>query len=228
MVSLFADETGNANGLMFGKDSKLYACVSGKKQIVAYTPDGKSEVIAENVSCNDLVVGDNGIYVTDPENKRVLHIDWDKKVSIVDDKGLESPNGVVLSPDQSLLYVADTRRQYVNSYQVQSDGRLRYKQPFHHLHIAPIQSDTGADGMTVDDQGRLYVATRMGVQVCDQPGRVHLILSKPQGSWLSNVVFGGKDLNTLYVTCGGSIYKRKMNAKGLSVGNVLKPPKPRL
>ncbi|TWU05230.1 Gluconolactonase precursor [Symmachiella macrocystis] len=228
MVSLFADETGNANGLMFGKDGKLYACVSGKKQIVAYTPDGKSEVIAENVSCNDLVVGDNGIYVTDPENKRVLHIDGDKKVSVVDEKGLEFPNGVVLSPDQSLLYVADTRRQYVNSYQVQDDGTLRYKQTFHHLHIAPTQSDTGADGMTVDDQGRLYVATRMGVQVCDQPGRVHLILSKPQGSWLSNVVFGGKDLNTLYVTCGGSIYKRKMNAKGLSVGNVLKPPKPRL
>ncbi|WP_339910434.1 SMP-30/gluconolactonase/LRE family protein [Symmachiella dynata] len=228
MVSLFAEETGNANGLMFGKDGKLYACISGKKQIVAYSPDGKSEVIAENVSCNDLVVGDNGIYVTDPENKRVLHIDWDKNVSVVDDKGLEFPNGVVLSPDQSLLYVADTRRQYVNSYQVQPDGTLRYKQPFHHLHIAPTQTDTGADGMTVDDQGRLYVATRMGVQVCDQPGRVHLILSKPQGSWLSNVVFGGKDLNTLYVTCGGSIYKRKMNAKGLSVGNLLKPPKPRL
>ncbi|QDT49118.1 Gluconolactonase precursor [Symmachiella dynata] len=228
MVSLFAEETGNANGLMFGKDGKLYACVSGKKQIVAYSPDGKSEVIAENVSCNDLVIGDNGIYVTDPENKRVLHIGWDKKVSVVDDKGLEFPNGVVLSPDQSLLYVADTRRQYVNSYQVQPDGTLRYKQPFHHLHIAPTQTDTGADGMTVDDQGRLYVATRMGVQVCDQPGRVHLILSKPQGSWLSNVVFGGKDLNTLYVTCGGSIYKRKMNAKGLSVGNLLKPPKPRL
>lgn len=228
MVSLFADETGNANGLMFGKDGKLYACVSGKKQIVAYTPDGKSEVIAENVSCNDLVVGDNGIYVTDPENKRVLHIGRDKNVRVVDEKGLEFPNGVVLSPDQSLLYVADTRRQYVNSYQVQPDGTLRYKQPFHHLHIAPTQTDTGADGMTVDDQGRLYVATRMGVQVCDQPGRVHLILSKPQGSWLSNVVFGGKDLNTLYVTCGDSIYKRKMNAKGLSVGNLLKPPKPRL
>ncbi|QDU44785.1 Gluconolactonase precursor [Symmachiella dynata] len=228
MVSLFAEETGNANGLMFGKDGKLYACVSGKKQIVAYSPDSKSEVIAENVSCNDLVIGDNGIYVTDPENKRVLHIGWDKKVSVVDDKGLEFPNGVVLSPDQSLLYVADTRRQYVNSYQVKPDGTLRYKQPFHHLHIAPTQTDTGADGMTVDDQGRLYVATRMGVQVCDQPGRVHLILSKPQGSWLSNVVFGGKDLNTLYVTCGGSIYKRKMNAKGLSVGNLLKPPKPRL
>ena len=119
-VSVFAEETGKANGLMFGKDGKLYACASGKKQIVAYTPDGKFEVIADNVSSNDLAVGDNGIYVTDPENKRVLHVGWDKKVHVVDDKGLEFPNGVVLSPDQSLLYVADTRRQYVNSYQVRA------------------------------------------------------------------------------------------------------------
>jgi len=185
-------------------------------------------VIAENVSCNDLAVADNGIYVTDPENKRVLHIGWDKKVRMVDDKGLEFPNGVVLSPDQSLLYVADTRRQYVNSYQVQPDGTLRFKQPFHHLHIAPTQSDTGADGMTVDDQGRLYVTTRMGVQVCDQPGRVHLILSKPHDGWLSNVVFGGEDLNTLFVTCGDSVFKRRINSKGFPGDTLLKPPKPRL
>ncbi len=227
-VSVFAEETGKANGLMFGKDGKLYACAGGKKQIVAYTPDGQTEVIAENISSNDLAVGDNGIFVTDPENKRVLHISWAKEFQVVDDKGLEFPNGVVFSPDQSLLYVADTRRQYVNSYQVQPDGTLRFKQPFHHLHIAPTKPDTGADGMTVDDQGRLYVTTRMGVQVCDQPGRVHLILSKPHDGWLSNVVFGGKDLNTLYVTCGDSVYKRKINAKGLPVGASSKPPKPRL
>ncbi len=227
-VSVFAEDTGKSNGLMFGKDSRLYACASEKKQIVAYAPDGKSEVIAENVTSNDLAVGDNGIYVTDPENKRVLHVGWDKEVRVVDDKGLEFPNGVVLSPDQSLLFVADTRSQYVNSYQVQPDGTLRFKQPFHHLHIAATQPDTGADGMTEDDQGRLYVATRMGVQVCDQPGRVHLILSKPHDGWLSNVVFGDEDLNTLYVTCGDSVYKRRINAKGIPVGTSLKPAKPHL
>ena len=82
--------------------------------------------------------------------------------------------------------------------------------------------------MTVDDQGRLYVTTRMGVQVCDQPGRVHLILSKPHGGWLSNVVFGGKDLNTLYVTCGDSVYQTQNQRQGLPVGAALKPPKPQL
>jgi len=227
-VTVFAEETGKANGLMFGKDGKLYACASGKKQIVAYTPDGKLEVFADDVTSNDLVIGENGLYVSDPENKRVLFIGWDKQVHVVDDKGYEFPNGVVLSPDQSLLYVADTRRQFVQSYQVQTDGTLRYKQPFHYLHIEPTKPDTGADGMTVDDQGRLYVTTRMGVQVCDQPGRVHLMLSKPNSGWLSNVVFGGKELDTLYVTCGDSVYKRKLNAKGLPVGGQMKPPKPRL
>jgi sugar lactone lactonase YvrE/enterochelin esterase-like enzyme len=227
-VSVFAEDTGKANGLMFGKDGKLYACASGKKQIVAYTPDGRSEVFVERITSNDLAIGDHGLYVTDPENKRVLYVDWDKNVSVVDDEGLEFPNGVVLSPDQSLLYVADTRSGYVHCYQVQSDGKLRFKQPLHHLHMAPNTFESGADGMTVDDQGRLYVTTRMGVQVCDQLGRVHLILSKPHDGWLSNVVFGGEDLKTLYVTCGDSVYKRPLNAHGLPVGTSVKPPKPHL
>lgn len=228
-VTLFADETGKANGLMFGKDGRLYACASDKKQIVAYSPDGKVDVIAGGTTSNDLVVGQNGIYVTDPAQKRVLHIDGHGALKVVDDKGLEFPNGIALSPDQSLLYVADTRRQYIHSYQVEPDGTLKFKQPFHQLHIAPTQPDSGADGMTVDDQGRLYVATRMGVQVCDQAGRVHLILSKPNAGWLSNVVFGGPELDTLYVTCGGRIYKRRLSAKGLAPWNdPVKPPRPHL
>lgn len=227
-VTVFAEETGKANGLMFDKHGVLYACASGKKQIVAYTPDGQSEVFVDNVTSNDLAVGEQGIYVTDPENKRVLHLGWDKQVRVVDDEGLEFPNGVVLSPDQSLLYVADTGRQFVNSYQVQSDGTLRFKQAFHHLHLAPTQPDSGADGMTVDDQGRLYVTTRMGVQVCDQPGRVHLIVLKPSDGWISNIVFGGEDLSTLYATCSDGVYKRRVHAKGVPVGATIKPPKPRL
>lgn len=228
-VSLFAEDTGRANGLMFGEDDRLYACAGGKKQIVAYLSDGSAEVVADDVTSNDLVVGKEGIFVTDPANKRLLRISKNGKVHVVDDEGLEFPNGVVLSPDQSLLYVADTRGQYIYSYQVHEGGELKFKQPFHHLHIQPTKTDSGADGMTVDNQGRLYVTTRMGVQVCDQPGRVHLILSKPHDGWLSNVVFGGPNLDTLYVTCGDRVYKRRINAKGLApAGQPIKPPKPRL
>ena len=89
--------------------------------------------------------------------------------------------------------------------------------------------DSGADGMTVDTQGRLYVTTRLGIQVLDQLGRVHFIVDKPQNAWVSNVVFGGADLDTLYVTCGDKVYSRKVKAKGVVPWKApVKPPRPRL
>jgi len=88
---------------------------------------------------------------------------------------------VTLSPDQSLLYVCDTRSHGVYSYQIQPDGLLKYKQKYGHLHQPDTADDSGADGMRCDRDGRLYVATRMGVQVCDQAGRVTCILPTPNG-----------------------------------------------
>ena len=83
--------------------------------------------------------------------------------------------------------------------------------------------------MTVDRDGRLYVTTRMGLQVCDPPGRVHLILPKPHDAWLSNVTFGGPEMDTLYVTCGDRVYRRRVNAHGVVPWQAaIKPPKPRL
>ena len=83
--------------------------------------------------------------------------------------------------------------------------------------------------MTVDTEGRLYIATDLGVQVCDQPGRVHLIIKKPQDAWLANIVFGGKDRDILYATCADKVFKRRLNAQGLfPAEGPNKPPRPRL
>jgi sugar lactone lactonase YvrE len=83
--------------------------------------------------------------------------------------------------------------------------------------------------MAVDSEGRLYVTTSMGLQVCDQPGRVQLIVSKPQNAWLSNVTFGGPQMDTLFVTCGDKVYQRKVRATGVrSSLPPVKPPRPRL
>lgn len=227
-VSLFADETGRTNGLMFGSDGRLYACASEKKQILAFNADGVAEVILDGVTSNDLVARRNDGFFTDPANRRVYHVDADGNARIVD-TGIERPNGIMVSPDQTLLYVADSRGQFVYSFQIQTDGSLAYKQPFFHLHVPHGRSSSGADGMTIDDQGRLYVATHMGIQICDQPGRVQLILPMPAGARPSNVVFGGKNLDTLYTTCGGTVYKRRVNAKGIRTADgPVKPPRPRL
>jgi gluconolactonase len=80
--------------------------------------------------------------------------------------------------------------------------------------------------MTVDTRGTLYVTTEMGLQFCDQAGRVNGIISKPQKAWLSNAVFGGADLDELYVTCGDKVYKRKTKRKGVLSAQAPITPRP--
>src|SRR5262249_59245251 len=108
------------------------------------------------------------------------------------DAGLISPSGITLSPDQSLLYVADRPTHWVYSYQVQPDGALQFKQRYYWLHAPDTRDDSGAEGMAVDRDGRLYVATSVGIQVCDQAGRVNAILPVPGGPAVS-LCFGGGD-----------------------------------
>ena len=232
-VSVFAENTGKANGLMFGPDGRLFACANGSKQIVAYDEAGKMSVIAEGIESNDLCIGLNGnLYVTDPPHKQVWLIKSNGEKSVVDtnDKGgLAFPNGVRLSPDQSLLLVADMRGQFIWSYHIHADGTLSAKQPYHHLRIPDGVMESGADGMTLDAKGRLYVATHAGIQFCDQAGRVNGIIAKPQRKWLANVVFGGANFDELYACNGDKVFKRKTQVKGVrSADATIKPEKPRL
>ncbi|RLS29207.1 MAG: hypothetical protein DWH78_14960 [Planctomycetota bacterium] len=136
------------------------------------------------------------------------------------DSGIEFPNGLITSPDQTLLTVANTRGRFCHSFQIQPDGTLTAKQEYGWLHVTD-RLQTGADGMAVDDQGRMYVTTSLGIQVFDQLGRVNFIISRPKAAWLSNVAFGGPDRDLMYVTCGDSVYSRRLNAKGV---NSWKPP----
>jgi len=82
--------------------------------------------------------------------------------------------------------------------------------------------------MTVDSAGRLYVATRLGLQVCDQAGRVNCIIPTPNGK-VSSIVFGGADFDTIYISSGGGIYKRKLKSKAApSFAAPIKPAAPHL
>jgi sugar lactone lactonase YvrE len=144
------------------------------------------------------------------------------------DKGLKYSNGITLSPDQSLLYVADYNSHWVYSYQVQPDGSLVNKQKYYHLHTPDTADDSGADGIRVDRDGRLWVATRMGLQVCDQAGRVNCIIPTPNGR-IANLCFGGAEFDTVYATCGDRVFKRKVKVKGANAFDApFKPVKPQL
>ena len=229
-VAVFAENTGGANGLMFGPDGRLYACQGKAKRVVAYdVKTAKEEAVAENIECNDLAIGRDGrMYVTEPAERRVWLVTPGQSPVVVD-TGIARPNGVILSPDQSQLIVADTNGRTAYIFRIEPDGKLSLKQPYFTYHLPDWMTESGADGMTVDAQGRLYVTTKAGLQVFDQAGRVNAILPRPQHAWLSNVCFGGKDLDTLYVTCGDKVYARKTKTRGvLSFRDPMLPPKPRL
>jgi gluconolactonase len=225
----FLADTKRANGQAFGPDGRLYAVATATKQVLAYDADQKVSVVADDIGGNDLVVAHNGnLYVTAPgSNNTVWLIRPDGSKQQVD-AGLKYPNGVVLSPDQTLLYVADYGSHWVYSYVIQPDGTLAHKQRFYWLHSPDTDDQSFADGLKVDRDGRLYVATRLGVQVCDQAGRVNLIIPTPNGR-CTNLVFGGEKFDILYATCNERVYRRKLNTTGANAWDPpLKPAAPRL
>ena len=231
-VSVFKEDTGAANGLMFGPDGRLYACQDGRRRIVAYDTAGKESVIAEGVNSNDLAVNaKGGIYFTEPQARRVWYIGPNGEKRVVHE-GIAFPNGVRLSPDHSLLLVADTATRWVWSFQTQPVGSLNYGLAFHRLEmedeVGVAQMRSGADGFTVDNEGFLYVCTRLGIQVSDPAGRTAAVILKPSEKNPSNAVFAGPRLDTLYVTAGDRVYRRPMKRQGVFPWKPSKPLAPRL
>lgn len=228
-VSVFAENTSGANGLMFGPDARLYAGATRSRQIVVYDASGQAQVLAQDLPSNDLAVNAKGdLYVTDSANKKVWFLPKGGKPRVVDE-GIEHPNGVLLSPDQSLLYVSDYAGQLSWAFQIQPDGSLTHKQRYFYAHMPYAATRSSADGMAVDADGRVYIATSLGVQVFDQIGKCHAIIPAPQRASLSNVEFGGPNMDELYVTNGDKVFKRKTQVKGVvSWRPPIKPAPPRL
>lgn len=232
-VSVHNADSKRANGQAFGPDGRRYVVASATGQILAYGDKGPPAVIVEGIAGNDLVVRQRGdLFVTAPAlggkgPSKVWYIS-PKGAKRVVDTGLTFPNGVTVSPDQSLLYVADSRSHWVWSYQINTNGTLTNKQKYYHLHVPDTAEFSGADGMRVDRDGRLYVATRMGIQVCDQAGRVNCIIPTPNQR-VSNLCFGGPRFDELYATCGDRVYKRKLRIRGANAFEAPhKPAPPRL
>ncbi len=231
-TTVFLQDTDKANGQAFGRDGRLFAVATKVDQVLVYDAEGRPSTYATGIRGNDLVVGfDGGMYITQPGRGGEPSLVWyvsPKGDARVVDKGLKSANGIALSPDQSLLYVADYSSHWVYSFQIAPDGSLLNKQRFYHLHAPDTAEDAGLDGMKVDRDGRLYVATRMGIQVCDQAGRVNAIIPTPNGK-VANLCFGGEDLHTLFATCGDKVYKRKLKVQGvLPFQAPIMPAAPRL
>ncbi|HXE55143.1 MAG TPA: SMP-30/gluconolactonase/LRE family protein [Tepidisphaeraceae bacterium] len=211
--SVWIDNSNGADGIRTGPDGKLYACQNRNKSVATFDLKTKQqEVIATGIDqANDLAVDHLGhVYATGSATKQVWYVSPDRQKRLAD-KGLEFPNGIGFTPDHSQLIVDDMRGVNIYTYSVEPDGTLKNKQPFYTAECPYGQFDSGADGLCLDREGRLYVTSRMGVQVFSPQGPILGIISKPQGMSLSSVILGGKDFDTLYVTCG---------TKGLTKNNL--------
>src|SRR5262249_41958351 len=137
-VTVFIADSKKGNGQAFGPDGRLYAVSTGTPQLLAYDANGAAKIFAGDIVGNDIVVAHNGnVFATHPGGGTNPSLIWLIKPSgekQIVDKGLKFSNGIALSPDQSLLYVADSRSHWVYSWQIQPDGTLRHKQRYYHLH----------------------------------------------------------------------------------------------
>lgn len=226
-VTIFKEDTGGTNGLMFAPDGRLFGCQTGRERVVAYAMDGAETTFASEIRTNDIAIAaDGSMYVTDPRDKRVWFIDPKGNKRVVHE-GIGFPNGVVLSPDQALVVVCDYNGRWAWSFQRQPDGSLANGVPFYRLEM-PEDTRSLADGMTFDTEGFLYVATAAGIQVCDPTGRVCAILNKPTSAIVANLVFGGPQLDMLYVAASDKLFRRKMRRRGVVAWTRITPPRPRL
>ncbi|HZC44802.1 MAG TPA: SMP-30/gluconolactonase/LRE family protein, partial [Acidobacteriaceae bacterium] len=143
---------------------------------------------------------------------KVWLIRADGKRTVVAD-GLNRPTGISLSPDGLWLCAAESKGHHGYSYRVQPSGDLQLGEPYYWFHIPDTANDSGVSQVCMDRDGYAYAATRMGVQIFDRNGRVRAILPVA-GHQLAGICFGGTGLQTLYVSTGDVIYRRKLKSVG--------------
>ncbi|WP_253154229.1 SMP-30/gluconolactonase/LRE family protein [Stieleria tagensis] len=232
VVTSFAKIKGGS-GLMFDADGNLYCAGNEQATLVRIDPSGNQTTLVEGLGCNDLVVVDHGIYFTCPPEKAIYYVSLADKTNysaVKVGEGPTKPNGIIVSPDRRFLNVVDSEGHYVWSYRIETDGTLSAGQPYGYLHLPADEILSRADGTTMTADGQLVVASQLGLQIFDQPGRVHVITSRPPSTAkLTNCVFAGDDFKTLFVTIGGEVYRRKTNMTGIAPWQpAVTAPKPRL
>ena len=228
-LSTFLQPAGRANGMEFDAQGNLIACADEHNALWSITPDKKVSLLVTNFEGkylngpNDVWIAPNGaMYLSDPfylrtwwdhstmalPNEEVLYLSPDRKTLLRVTEDLKKPNGITGSPNGKNLFVSDIGAGQTWRYDIQPDGSLTNK---------TFICAQGSDGMTIDEQGNLYL-TGHGVTIYDKTGKQIKHIPVPE-SWSGNVSFGGKDHRTLFVTASKSLYSMQMQVKG---GNAAK------
>jgi gluconolactonase len=239
-VSTWFEGPFGANALTRTPKGEIVATLQKSLAIGVLQPGAEPKVLADKYDGkpfnrpNDLVADRRGnIYFTDsipvgstapvvlPSS--VYQLAPDGKLILVT-TSIPRPNGVALSPDERTLYVANTAGEWVFAYDLNSKGEVGTRRDFAKLALpppaanaapgaaAPATPASGADGLAVDEKGRLYVATTLGVQVFSVTGEALGIIAMPKQA--QNLAFAGKDRSVLYVVGRGSVYKIATQTRG--------------
>lgn len=212
-IGTWREDTSGAHGVALGPDGRVYAGQHEQKRIVAFSRAGAESVITEGVQSHHLTVTSRRhIYFTVPPTRQVWLVETPGQRRVVHE-GFKWPRGVRTSPDESALVVSDPPANQIWSFRIQSDGSLSDGRPLYRLETSREKPESDAGGMAFDSEGFLYVATTLGVQVCDRQGRVTAIIGAP-GESVSAVLFGGRDLQWLYVTDGSKVWRRAVRRHG--------------
>jgi sugar lactone lactonase YvrE/enterochelin esterase-like enzyme len=228
-MGVFREKVGAAP-VAVGTDGRVYAVERARRRIVAIATGGQVAEVATGIDATDVAVTARGdLYVADAPGHRVWWIGAGGGKRVVHE-GIDSPHSPRLTPDHSFLAVTDSSGRWVWSFAVKADGSLANGVPFHRLEV-PDEAESGtvrsgAAGMAVDADGFLYVASKVGIQISDPPGRSPGILDKPGAGDPSHVVFGGPDRKWLFAVSDGKLYRREIRRRG--AWEVATPPRPRL
>jgi len=233
-TSTYLENSNGSNGLALNKNGDLISVQVLNTQVGIVFPEGHKKVFVDNYEGkpfqrpNDLVIDKNGgIYFTDSgvapkaDSKDTLRpavyyiTPKGKLIQLTND--IERPNGIQLSRDEKTLYVANTLGEYVLSYPILGEGKIGARTNFaklEGLEKTETGISSGADGLAIDNEGRLYVASNLGVQVFDSKGKTLGIIPVPQKP--QNFAFAGKDKKTLYIVGRGAAYKVALLTPGFS------------
>lgn len=210
---VFSEQTGRISSMAFGPDGYLYACNEGR-QILRFDDTAKSTTFIADAACQAIATLPDGLFYSDPSASALFWSDYKGKTRQVDQLPI-AVSGIVPSTDHAFLNVGGDQSIFTWQFRIGENRSLDARQRFGYLHLADGELSTGLSSMTIDDQGRCYVTSKIGLQVLDQLGRVNVILNGPSISPATGIAFGGPAMDRLYVTYREKVYRRKLNAKGV-------------
>jgi gluconolactonase len=223
-ASVFRENSNGANGNRFDAQGRLYTCESHTRRVTRTDKKGKVEVLAERWqgkrlnAPNDLAVRKEGdVYFTDPafgnqQDTReldffgVYHISRKGELEVIA-KPKGRPNGIALAPDGRTLYVSNSDERNVRAYDLDKSGAASKER----ILISGIEGVP--DGICVDEKGDVYVAANQ-VLVFSAEGKPLGTISTEETP--SNCAFGDPDLASLFITARTSVYRARLDVKGIS------------